>query len=427
MAARDGEGLRPPIEPSGGTPGAASRGPLHGLTVVDLTSTFLGPYCSELLAQMGARVVKVEPPEGDIIRYVADERHSGLGPAFLTFNRGKESVVLDLRSPAGRDALDLLVDEADVFLHNMRPGAMAKLRIDPGTVLARNPRVVYCHAVGYGSRGPYRDEPAYDDVVQGVSGLAAVQGGAGEPTYVRTQLVDKTVGVMASAAILAALHERSVSGLGQAVEVPMFESMASFLLMEQQGGRVYAGRRGGTGYARTASPYRKPYRTADGTISVLLYTDGQWRTFFTLIDRPDLAEDPQLHSIRGRTQRIDELYRLVEEALARRTTAYWLDVLRRNAIPVMPVHTVEELFDDEHLTAVGLFEDVEHPTEGPLVHARLPWTFSRSGAPALPAAPALGEHTDAALRALGLSDSEICAARGVPHHPAGETQAGPPA
>jgi crotonobetainyl-CoA:carnitine CoA-transferase CaiB-like acyl-CoA transferase len=403
------------------------RGPLADLTVLDLTSTFLGPYCAELLAQLGARVIKVEPPEGDIVRYVADERHSGLGPAFLTFNRGKESVVLDLTSTAGREALDLLVDGADVFLHNMRPAAMAKLRIDPATVRARNPRVVYCHAVGYGSTGTYRDEPAYDDVVQGVSGLAAVQGGSGEPQYVRTQVVDKTVGVMALAAILAALHERDVSGEGQAVEVPMFESMAAFLLMEQQGQRVYAGRTGGTGYARTASPYRKPYRTADGTISVLLYTDAQWRTFFRLIDRPDLADDPDLHSIRGRTRRIDELYALVEAELAARTTAEWLALLRANAVPSMPVNTIEDLFADEHLTAVGLFEDVEHPTEGPLVHARLPWTFARSGAPHLPGAPVLGEHTAAVLRAAGLDDEAIRAATGRPHHRPGEPQAGPPA
>lgn len=403
------------------------RGPLDGLTVLDVTSTFLGPYCALLLAQLGARVVKVEPPEGDIIRYVADERHSGLGPAFLNFNRGKESVVLDLASTAGRDALDLLIDGADVFLHNMRPGAMKKLRIGPDVVLERNPRLVYCHAVGYGSGGPYRDEPAYDDVVQGASGLAAVQGGSGDPQYVRTQVVDKTVGVMALAAILAALHERSSSGRGQAVEVPMFESMASFLLMEQQGQRVYAGRTGGTGYARTDSPYRKPYRTADGTISVLLYTDGQWRTFFRLIDRPDLADDPGLQSIRGRTNRIDELYSLVENELAKRTTAEWLELLRANAIPAMPVNSIEDLLDDEHLSAVELFEDVAHPTEGPLVQGRLPWSFARSGAPMLPGAPALGEHTVAVLAGLGLDDEAIRAAVGRPRHPAGEPHSGPPA
>ncbi|TYP82923.1 CaiB/BaiF CoA transferase family protein [Blastococcus xanthinilyticus] len=404
-----------------------ARGPLADLTVVELTSTFLGPYCSLLLAQLGARVVKVEPPEGDIVRYVADERRTGMGPAFLNFNRGKESVVLDVGAVAGREALDRLIDGADVFLHNMRPAAMRRLRIDPDTVLARNPRVVYCHAVGFGSAGPYRDEPAYDDVVQGVSGLAAVQGGRGEPEYVRTQVVDKTVGVMAVAAVLAALHERDVSGVGQAVEVPMFESMAAFLLMEQQGARVHAGRTGGTGYARTASPYRKPYRTADDTISVLLYTDAQWATFFRLVDRPDLADDPALRGIRGRTERIDELYALVETELAARTTAAWLELLRAHAIPAMPVNSVEDLFADEHLTAVGLFEDVAHPTEGPLVQARLPWTFSRSGAPHLPGAPALGEHSGPVLRSVGLDDAAVRAAGGAPQHPAGEPPAGPPA
>ncbi|MCV2488324.1 CoA transferase [Geodermatophilus sp. YIM 151500] len=407
---------------------SAAAGPLADLTVLDVTSTFLGPYCGELLAQMGARVVKVEPPEGDIIRYVADERHSGLGPTFLNFNRGKRSVVLDLTTDAGREAFDLLVDRADVLLHNMRPRAAAKLRIDAGTVLARNPRIVHCSAVGYGAAGPYRDRPAYDDVVQGVSGLAAVQGGAdGDPQYVRTQMVDKTVGVMALAAILAALHERSVSGRGQAVEVPMFESMATFLLMEQQGARVYAGRTGGTGYARTASPYRRPYRTADGTIAVLIYTDAQWRSFFTLVDRRDLAADPQLATIRGRTERIDELYRLVDEKLAEKPTAHWQTAFDEHAIPAMPVNTVEDLFADEHLAAVGLFEQVDHPTEGPLVQARLPWTFARSGAPVLPGAPPLGAHTAEVLGALGLDEARIAEATGKPHHPAGETEAGPPA
>jgi crotonobetainyl-CoA:carnitine CoA-transferase CaiB-like acyl-CoA transferase len=254
-----------------------------------------------------------------------------------------------------------------------------------------------------------------------------VQGGSGEPAYVRTQVVDKTVGVMALAAILAALHERSVSGQGQAVEVPMFESMATFLLMEQQGQRVYEGGTGGTGYARTASPYRKPYRSADGMISVLLYTDGQWRTFFGLVGREDLAGDPELASIRGRTRRIDELYSLVEDELAKRTTGEWLELLRAHNIPSMPVNSIEDLFADEHLAAVGLFERVEHPTEGPLVQARLPWTFSRSGTPTLPGAPSLGEHTASALTAAGLDADAVRAATGRPHHPAGEPHSGPPA
>ena len=405
----------------------STRGPLADLTVLELSSTFMGPYCGELLAQMGARVIKIEPPDGDIIRYVADERNSGLGPAFLNFNRGKESVVLDLASEAGREALGLLVDRADVLLHNMRLRAAAKLRIDAATVLARNPRIVHCSAIGYGSGGPYSDEPAYDDVIQGASGLVAVQSGSGDPEYVRTAVVDKTVGVMAVAAILAAVHARDVSGMGQAVEVPMFESMATFMLMEQQSQRIYAGRTGGTGYARTDSPYRKPYRTSDGTVAVLLYTDAQWRTFFRLVDRSDLADDVELHGIGGRTRRIDELYSMVEDELAKRPSAHWLEVFRTHAIPAMPVNTIEDLFTDEHLAAVGLFEEVEHPTEGSLVQTRLPWAFGRSGAPRLTGAPRLGEHTSAVLNAVGLDDHAIRAASRRPPRPADDSRSGPPA
>ena len=195
-------------------------GPLHDVTVVDITSTLSGPYCSLLLAQLGVSVVKVEPPQGDVIRAAGDIRRSGLGPTFLTVTRGKQSIVLDLKSTPGRDAPDKLIDRSDVFLHNMRPDAMLQLGIDPATVLAWNPTIVYCHIVGYVSSGPYRDKPAYDDVVQGVTGVAAVQGGPGEPACVRTQIADKTTGLMALGVIRAALHERSVSGQGQAVECP---------------------------------------------------------------------------------------------------------------------------------------------------------------------------------------------------------------
>lgn len=403
---------------------ASPGGPLHDVTVVDVTSTLLGPYCSLLLAQLGARVIKVEPPSGDILRYAGDDRGTGLGPTFLNANRGKQSVVLDLKTVDGRGALDLLVDSADVFLHNMRPDAVARLRIDAASVLARNPRVVHCHAVGYGSAGPYRDKPAYDDVVQGVSGVAAVQGGAGDPVYVRTQIADKTVGLMALAAILAGLHERSVSGRGQAVEVPMFESMAAFLLLEQQGGRVFPGGHGPTGYARTASPYRKPYRTADGTIAAMLYTDAQWQSFFRLVGRTDLAADPRFATIRGRTQHTDELYRLLEEQLAGETTAHWLAAFEEHHIPAMPVLTVAQLLDDEHLAAVGMLEEVEHPTEGTLVQTRLPWTFSRSRTPPLPAAPSLGAHTCDVLRAVGLDEDQVRAAAGTPAKDDGVVRAG---
>jgi crotonobetainyl-CoA:carnitine CoA-transferase CaiB-like acyl-CoA transferase len=382
-----------------------SRGPLDGLLVVDLSTTFMGPYCSLLLGQLGARVVKVESPGGDIARYIGDRRGTGLGPIFMNGNRGKESVVLDLKDAGDREVLDGLIGRADVFMHNLRPQAMERLELDATTVLERNPRVVYCHTLGFGSAGPYRDRAAYDDVVQAVSGVAAVQGGDGDPQYVRTAVADKTVGLMAMGAILAALYEREGSGRGQAVEIPMFESMASYMLLEQQGDWLYADRPGPAGYARTASPYRKPYRTADGHIGLLVYTDQQWRSFFRLVGRDDLAEDERYTTIRGRTDHIDELYAMLEELLGGRSTAEWLELFEQHHIPAMPVNRIEDLFDDEHLRAVGLFERVEHPTEGPVVQARLPWSFSRTPGTSGPPAPALGEHTTAVLAELGLTSA----------------------
>lgn len=378
-----------------------TNGPLHGVTVLDMSSTLMGPYCTLLLAQLGARVVKIESPQGDIVRFIGDASDKGLGPPFLNVNRGKESVILDLKTPDGKAALERLISEVDVLVHNMRPAAVERLGFHSDRVLELNPKIIYCHVVGYGSRGPYRDKPAYDDVVQAASAVASVQGGESGPSYVRTPIADKAVAIMAMGAVCAALYERSNSGRGQAIEVPMFESMAAFTLLEQQGDRVHEGATGGTGYPRTNSPYRKPYRTADGTIAAIVYTDQQWSQFFSLINRPDLADDPRLSSIRGRTENIDELYQLIETHLASKTTAEWLSIFEESSIPAMPVRDIEGLFEDEHLQKVGLFERVEHPDLGPLVQAKLPWTFSRTPPPKLTPAPALGQHTQSVLEAMG--------------------------
>lgn len=371
-----------------------SGGPLEGLLVVDASSTLMGPYASLVLAQLGARVIKVEPPEGDIVRPIGDHRGLGMGPTFLNLNRGKESVVLDLKEPEGRATLDRLLGWADVFLHNMRPAAASRLGLDAESVLAVNPRIIHCHTVGFGSQGPYRDKPAYDDVVQAISGVAAVQGTADSPSYVRTPMADKTTGLMAAVTILAALQSRHATGLGQAVEVPMFESMAAFTLLEEQGQMVFEGATGGTGYPRTSSPYRRPYFTADGLIAVMVYTDAQWATFFDLVGRTDLLADERFAGIGGRTEHIDELYAMLEVELAQRTTAEWLALLEPRHIPAAPVATVADLFEDEHLWAVGFFEPVQHPVVGDLVQTRTPWTFSGTPTPVLAPAPTLGQHTD---------------------------------
>lgn len=380
-------------------------GPLEGVRVLDLSTVFMGPYATLLLAGMGADVVKVEPLAGDIARHVGVGRSAGMGPVFLNANAGKRSVVLDLKSESGREALFRVVEGVDVFVHNLRPKPATRLGVDAEQVLARNPRCVHCSFRGFGD-GPYVDQPAYDDVVQAVAGVADVQGGKGAPTYVATPMADKTVALAGVAAIVSALFRRERTGRGEAVVVPMFEFMASYLLLEQQGGKVFDPPTGPVGYARTASPHRRPYATKDGFLSVVVYTDAQWRRFFEIAGLSELGEDARFRTIGGRTGHTDELYAAVGEAMATRTSAEWLEVLKGADIPAMPVNTVDDLFDDEHLAATGFFEIVEHPSEGRLRQARFPLGFSAGSAMVRPA-PRLGQHTREVLTEHGLSVTEV--------------------
>lgn len=367
----------------------------------------MGPYCTLLMAQMGAEVIKVESPDGDIVRDIGTGTNPGMGPTFLGANHGKRSVALDLKHPAGRNALLRVLASSDVFITNMRPDAIARLGLTSTEVEEANPRLIYCTLPGFGSRGPYRNHAAYDDVIQAISGIAAVQGGAGPPEYVRSPVADKATGLMAMGSINAALFARERTGRGQTVEVPMFESMAAFSLLEQQAGHVFDPPTGPPGYARTASPYRRPYRTADGYLGVLVYTDRQWLSFFDLIGRHELADDPRFRTITARTENIDELYQLVETSLPARTSAEWTKDFEALGIPCVPVLGISDLFDDPHLQAVDFFTDVEHPTEGPLTLARLPVTFSMVEAPARRPAPRLGEHGGEVLREYGFTADEV--------------------
>jgi len=376
----------------------AGDGPLAGLRVVDMATTLMGPYATLLLAQMGADVIKVETPSGDIARSIADPHGHGLGPAFLNLNRGKRSVVIDLKDDEDKARLFDLVSSADVLCHNMRPAVADRNGLTYEALSERNPGLIVCRMFGYGQHGPYADQGAYDDVIQGASGTAALQGE--EPSYIRSAIVDKTVGVMGAAAVLAAVVERARSGRGQQVDVPMFESMVALNAMEQMGGLVYDPQNGPAGYSRTSSPFRKPYATRDGHLSVLVYTDRHWSAFFEIAGRPDLADDPKYRTIRDRTRHIDELYAFLEEVFRTRTSAEWLEALREADIPAMPVLGIEELMDDPQVVSSGLFETVEHPTAGKLRQPGLPWRFSRT--PPSPAGPAplLGAHTDAIKSAL---------------------------
>lgn len=384
-----------------------SPGPLAGVRVLDVTSTFMGPYCTMLMAQLGAEVLKVEPPSGDLTRYIDDRRGTGMGPIFLNANRGKRSVVLDLAAGRGRELLDELVAVHDVFVHNVRPGAAQRLRITHPDIAAVNPSVVHCSLYGFGSAGPYHGMPAYDDVIQAASGMAALQGVDGPPEYVRHVVADKVSALMAFGAINAALVHRAATGEGQAVEVPMLETVTSFTMLDQQGGYVFDPPRGPARYARTASAQRRPFTTADGHLAVMVYTDANWRAFFRMIGRPELADDPRFATITTRTRYIDELYAIVGDAMTTRPSAYWLAALSEAGIPVMPVNTPETVFDDPHIAASGLFETVEHPTEGALRVAGPPVRFSRSGTADMAPTPRLGEHTAEVLAELGLAAAEI--------------------
>jgi crotonobetainyl-CoA:carnitine CoA-transferase CaiB-like acyl-CoA transferase len=330
---------------------------------------------------------------------VGDEQKIGMGPIFCASNRGKRSIVLDLKHDEDRTVLDRLVERTDILVHNTRISAARRLGVDARRLQAINPRLVHCTLRGYGAGGPYADRPAYDDVIQAISGLAAVQGGTGSPEYVRSPVADKVAGLMASAAVLAALHARDATGVGGAVEVPMFETVASFLLLEQQGGWLFDPPRGPTGYARTRSPYRRPYQTADGHLAVMVYTDAQWRSFFSLIGHAEMADDPRYRTIRDRTEHIDELYELLDDELRTRTSAEWVEYFDECGIPAGPVNKLEDLFDDPHLAATGFFETEDHRVAGRARYARQPVSFG--GLPGHGGtAPLLGEHTGEVIAEL---------------------------
>jgi crotonobetainyl-CoA:carnitine CoA-transferase CaiB-like acyl-CoA transferase len=376
----------------------AGAGPLVGIRVVDLSDTFMAPYATLLLAQMGADVIKIELSGGDITRQIGDVTSTGCGPVFINANRAKLSIVLDLRLEEDYQTFTRLIAKSDVFVHNRRPAAAGRLRIDYDRLRLINGRLIYASASGYASDGPYANRAAYDDVIQAACGLASIQGAGGEPSYVRSVIADKTSGLMFFGSILAALFERERSGEGQAVEVPMFETMVSFLFLDQQGGLVFDPPLGPAGYARTASPHRRPYRTSDGLISVLVYTDAQWKAFFDIVGTPHLAEDPRYATMRARTEHIDALYSQLEGELIHRSTQAWLSLFDEQGIPASAVNSIEDLFEDAQVTAVGLIESDSHPLVGKVRTARLPVAYSRTPLGRIRHAPALGEH-DEAVRA----------------------------
>jgi crotonobetainyl-CoA:carnitine CoA-transferase CaiB-like acyl-CoA transferase len=375
-----------------------SSGPLVGVRVVDLTAMVMGPYCTQIMADMGADVVKIEPPAGDNTRYISVGPAPGMSGVFVNVNRGKRSVVLDLRTEAGKDALRALIVRADVFIHSMRSKAIIKLGFGYDAVAAINPNIVYTNCYGYGRRGPEADRPAYDDTIQAECGLPAVQEQlTGEANYVGTIIADKVAGLTALYATMMALFHRERTGEGQEVEVAMFETMASFMLVEHANGAMFDPPLGPAVYPRTVAPNRRPYETKDGHVAALIYNDKHWNAFIASV-KP--VWNSELYStLERRAKQIDVVYGLLAQTLKERTTAEWLALFRDLEIPAAPIQTPDALFDDPHLNAVGLFETVQTP-HGPVRFPGVPTWFSRTPGRVAGPAPMLGADTDDVLAEL---------------------------
>lgn len=385
-------------------PDAAARhaaGPLAGMRVLDLSINVLGPVATQILGDMGADVIKVETPDGDNMRYVGPARSEGMSAFFMNMNRNKRSAVLDLKQAESRAALLALVANADVFVHSMRPGAARRLGIDYGSVAAGNPRLVYASAGGYRQDSSRADWPAFDDVIQGMSGIAGLSARAGgEPRYFPSVLCDKLCGYVLASSIGMALLARERTGQGQEVHVPMMETMVGFTMIEHLWGGVLDQPELGLGYSRMLTPHRRPYRTLDGYVCLMANSGEQWRRLFGVIGRPELATDPRFADIASRSRNIDALYGQLTEAVATRTTAEWRRLLDEADIPNGPVLSLEEIFADPYLAETGFFQRMEHPTEGPVVTMAVPSRLSRTPAGVRRLAPRLGEHTREVLEEL---------------------------
>ncbi|WP_405137788.1 CaiB/BaiF CoA transferase family protein [Nocardia sp. NBC_01388] len=380
----------------------SQAGPLTGVRVVDLTAMVMGPYCTQIMADMGADVIKIEPPAGDNTRYISVGPEPGLGGVFVNVNRGKRSVVLDLRSAEDARALRDLLAHADVFIHSMRARAVAGLGFAYADVAAVNPSIIYTNCYGYGRRGPDADRTAYDDTIQAECGLPFAQEQlTGTPGYVGTIMADKVAGLTALWATVMALFHRERTGQGQEVEVAMFETMAAFMLVEHANGAMFEPPIGAAIYPRAVAPNRKPYRTKDGYVSALVYNDKQWSAFVDAV-KPDWA-GAEFATLAQRAERIDTVYALLGITFAERTTQEWLDLLHSRDIPAAPVRTLDELFDNAHLNAVGFFEMVESGY-GPVRFPGMPAWFSQTPGAVAGPAPRLGADTlrvRAALRRHG--------------------------
>ena len=408
----------------------AMTGPLDGVKVIDLSNMLMAPYATQILGDMGADVIKVEAPAGDPIRGIGPLRHAGMGAIFLNLNRSKRSIVLDLKQAAGMAVLFDLLKDADVLVSNLRPHTMARLGLAYEDVAKFNPRIVFAGLFGYAQDGPYAARPAFDDLIQGavaVPWLSHMADGS-EPRYAPTAIVDRGVALWAVGQIAAALVRQGRTGRGQKIDIPMFEMMASFVLGDHLAGHTFDPPIGPLGYTRMLNPDRRPCRTQDGFICVMIYTDRHWRSFFREIGREAAFDrDPRYRSMTTRTENIADIYRELALLLETRTTAEWLDLFDRADIPAMLLHSPDSLVADPHLAATGFFSFVDHPSEGRLRQMAYPSAWSESQPAATRHVPRLGEHSVEVLRGIGYADERIAAliesgATAAPPGPSGQAQ-----
>ena len=384
-------------------------GPLAGLRVLDLTSVVVGPVCTGVLAEQGADVVKVEGPEGDLLRRLGGKgRSAGMSGKFLNFNRGRRSLCLDLKRGSAKAVLRRLADWADVLVTNIRPEAQKRLGVEAATLCALAPRLIHCSIVGFGSNGPYAGRPAYDTVVQGVSGIASCFAAAtGEPRYVPMLIADHVCGLIAAQMIGFALYRRERTGQGESLEIPMFENMAAFVLQEHLGAMTFRPPVGPPGDLRVLSPEARPLRTADGYVCVSANTDPQAHGFFEAIGRPELKTDERFATVAARVAHTAEYFALRAAALRARPTSEWLELFDRLDVPAMPYNTVESLLGDPHLQQVGLITQEIHPTKGEIWAIRPPNRLSGGTHELRDPAPRLGADGSAVLREAGFETAEI--------------------
>jgi crotonobetainyl-CoA:carnitine CoA-transferase CaiB-like acyl-CoA transferase len=384
------------------------KGPLAGVKVLDLTSVLMGPYATQIFADLGADVIKVEDPRGDTTRFLPPGPQPGRGAMFINLNRGKRSLALDLKQPAARDALLKLAGDADVFVHSMRAGAIRRLRLDYPKLREANPAIVYANLYGFGRAGRYRDYPAYDDIVQAASGLADLQArlNGGAPAYLATVVADKVAGLTAAYAIAAALFARDRGAGGQEIEVPMFETLASFAFTEHLCGALFDPALGPPEYPRVVSPERRPYRTRDGYLAVMIYTDQHWRAFFDAIGNPDWSRDPIFATITSRTRNIGAVLGRLIDVLASRTNDEWMALLTDAQVPAMPIKSLEDLLDDPHLADAGFWVE-RSGNDGRMRFPAIPTDFSETPGEIGDPGPSHGADGEGVLLHAGFSPEAI--------------------